>query len=360
MSAEGQQSYAAWTGKGHSPICMSVDGGGRRSGSSWRPGPPAGPIFQVVVTAANFVSDFRHERGLFDRSWDSAVKTATARRSDGWTVEMALPWADLELSADAGPVMGLNLTRWQPRIRANSHWGKPGHAKNNECLGRMEGVDLDFDRYDIGVESSRLIEGLYYGGNLVPVKLRNDGGRPRKLRIEGESFSADGSPMVAPPVSHELRLGSGKDSGVVLRIPVTNRHGRVAGCVRVIDAESGLAFRQITRHTELPEDLLSVRLNRRYLYRSDRQLEATLQASIGEGTLARHFVRIKIPRANEAPLVQDVVMTQRLAKFPIKVHRLPFGEAAIEFEIRSMATDSVLDSATAKVVRLVGPFDEAR
>jgi len=326
-----------------------------------QPQPPEGSVFQIIVNGANVMADYRYDNGQIDRSWDSCARTAVGRVKHGWTVEMAIPWADLELASGVGPSMGLNLTRWQPIPGGvNSHWGHPGHMTNAEArfFGRMDGVQLDFKACSVEARSPRLIEGLYYRANRISVALRNRGRSPRSVRVEAESAYADGSPMLVPPARVAVELAAGEEREVALSVPVTEKQGAVWGRVRVYDDSTGMLLRQIARYHELPRQFLVALPARRYLYAGEPDLPVAVTALLGEDSLPLYRLRVTMPRADGTSTTRHVALSRRSATIPINVERLPLGDSQIEFALDSLATGRALQVTRAKVVRLIGPFDE--
>ncbi|MBN1676161.1 MAG: hypothetical protein JXR37_34270 [Kiritimatiellae bacterium] len=325
-----------------------------------QPNPPDGPVFEIVVNAANVVLDVRYTdpKRNGDRKWDCALRSAVSQREDAWCVEMAIPWADLELSGSAGPSMGFNLCRWQPILAGvSSHWALPGHPKFIEFLGRLEGLDLDFSAYSVRADSPRLREGLCYGANEIPVVLRNTGSAPRKLRVEGRSAYPDGSPMLAPAAVQRIELPAGGEAEVVLTIPATEPAGVARGQVQVCDAQTDRVLHQITRWAPVPETLLFVKPARRYLYAGDEELALNLYGLIGEASLPGYRIRITAPGADGMPLIRTLMLASRNATVPLAAQSLPLGDSEIEFAVQAVGTGKVLERVTTKVVRLTGPFD---
>lgn len=62
---------------------------------------------QLALNLANaFYDSLRTER-----SWNCAAKTATSIVSNGWELELAIPWRDLKVTPKAGTVIGFNVCR---------------------------------------------------------------------------------------------------------------------------------------------------------------------------------------------------------------------------------------------------------
>jgi len=66
-----------------------------------------GRYYQIAVNAAASIYD---SRGT-DPAWSADVKAATRLGADTWTMEVAIPWADLQTEPKAGAIVGVNACR---------------------------------------------------------------------------------------------------------------------------------------------------------------------------------------------------------------------------------------------------------
>ena len=71
--------------------------------------------YHIAVNPAGVTMDSKDG----DLSWSPTLRVATGRSTAGWTVELALPFAELGLSRSEIPtVWGMNLTRYRPELAA--------------------------------------------------------------------------------------------------------------------------------------------------------------------------------------------------------------------------------------------------
>lgn len=73
--------------------------------------------YQIAVNAAGNVYDSVRT----DPSWNARVQAAVQMGDDYWTLEVAVPWADMEATPKAGQVVGLNVCR-DRYLGANKQW----------------------------------------------------------------------------------------------------------------------------------------------------------------------------------------------------------------------------------------------
>lgn len=73
--------------------------------------------------------------------WKGEWKSAAHIGTNGWTAEMAIPWAMLTYPTGQKPVtMGLNFARWQQRTQVTSFWSYLGTYSNYKLDGHWVGV----------------------------------------------------------------------------------------------------------------------------------------------------------------------------------------------------------------------------
>jgi len=78
------------------------------------PGVSLRRYFHLLVNAANVQRDESGDKiGTpgYDVDWDGTWKSATARQSDGWSLEMAVSLAEIGLTAGSDALLGLNVCR---------------------------------------------------------------------------------------------------------------------------------------------------------------------------------------------------------------------------------------------------------
>lgn len=73
--------------------------------------------FQFAVNAAESIYDSRKT----DPSWSADVRAGVQLADDHWTMEVALPWADLGVAPEKGALLGLNVCR-DRYLGANKSW----------------------------------------------------------------------------------------------------------------------------------------------------------------------------------------------------------------------------------------------
>lgn len=81
---------------------------------------------------------------FYDREWDAAWDVRTRQSDDGWTVEMAIPWATLRYPRGAAQSWGLNFVRVLRRLNESTGWSPWPRAYSTYRMtyaGRLEGLE---------------------------------------------------------------------------------------------------------------------------------------------------------------------------------------------------------------------------
>ncbi|MCX5737062.1 MAG: hypothetical protein NTZ61_00910, partial [Proteobacteria bacterium] len=87
-------------------------------------------VYQIYFNALGTVFDQRFVRDASgemvpDRAWNGAYETAMQRDARGWSIEMRVPLAQLEVRAKADDRWRVNFRRKQPRLGGVADWQVP-------------------------------------------------------------------------------------------------------------------------------------------------------------------------------------------------------------------------------------------
>ncbi|WP_460566378.1 DUF5916 domain-containing protein [Flaviaesturariibacter terrae] len=105
--------------------------------------------FQFLVTSANVQSDARLSGGgnagfgdFGDKTWDAVWHSATSAKSDGWVVEMRIPYISLRFTKKDVQTWGLQFLRLSRRDNESSYWNTLDPNVNGfvNQFGLLEGL----------------------------------------------------------------------------------------------------------------------------------------------------------------------------------------------------------------------------
>ena len=152
---------------------------------------------QLLVNAAGSTYDCSRGKGVaVDSAWDGLWQVAAAVDAAGWSVEIAAPFAGLDIAADTGSTWGINVCRDTPKPMVFSSMAPGGAYNRPECFPALTGLEVDFRRFafEIGpaVPAMRRIAGKSCVVPTVPVLNRT--GRPATVRIDWQSDGAEPRP----------------------------------------------------------------------------------------------------------------------------------------------------------------------
>lgn len=90
------------------------------------PGPERVPFYHIIINPDNVQWDARHQGIMGDLSWSPEYQSATRKGGDDWTLELAVPWAAMEMQAPrAGAKLFGNLCRQRtPGGNEYSSWSQ--------------------------------------------------------------------------------------------------------------------------------------------------------------------------------------------------------------------------------------------
>jgi hypothetical protein len=145
-----------------------------------------GPVYEFTVNTLGTLLDARLRRddlwGTRDIKWNSSAKAAVKRGDGFWTLEMAIPLADLGVSqVKTGDRWQAGLVRVAQGRKETSSWNpttiKGAHAP--EALGT-----LGFGEPPVGVAPAEPLKGLEPGANTLQVELNAAGEKGIELISE--------------------------------------------------------------------------------------------------------------------------------------------------------------------------------
>ena len=100
---------------------------------------------QFETNPAGSRTDYQHtgNGSVNNRDWDAVWYVKTSRRSDGWAVEIAIPFRSLRFSAAPEQIWGLNFRRRIRRKNEEDVWNPVPRSQNfwvPSLAGRLEGL----------------------------------------------------------------------------------------------------------------------------------------------------------------------------------------------------------------------------
>ncbi len=284
--------------------------------------------YQFLVNAANTQADLRDQ----DLGWNGAWRSAVQVGPRSWSVEIAIPWADLGIAAPADrTVLGLNLG-----------WDRQTPAATPASWAPLSGSFHQPDRF------GHLV--CRRGGPVVSCLRRADAGA-----ITFEVAPAGDGALPAPSVlsvtaggrSIGERMASGTQT--TLSVPLPKKEGRVEGgdyaCTLVVSAGGDalpVARAAGTVHVQPPLALTV----RKQLLSGKLFIEADA-AGAGSAPAAFEAV-VRAPGGKEFARQRQAGAAGARAAFTFNVARLPAGACAVSV--------TALDASGARLVSTDAAF----
>ncbi|MDH7568283.1 MAG: carbohydrate binding family 9 domain-containing protein [Armatimonadota bacterium] len=128
--------------------------------------------YQFAVNLLGTRFDLKGDAAGGRPGWDAPWNAATARGTDRWWAEMAIPFASLDLDAEqTSDIWGINFAREQKPRGELSSWSFTGgsFAQPNR-FGELRNLFVDFRRYAYGVEVVDLGDRLV-GNNALTLRI---------------------------------------------------------------------------------------------------------------------------------------------------------------------------------------------
>ena len=134
----------------------------------------------MINSLGNIYEAICDRRGsVRDTSWNPDCKVAVATGRNEWTIELAIPLADLGTAVpQPGTIWGFNLARRRPRTEEFGSWSMAGSFGAPAQFG-----DLVFDAID-PISSAFLFARDARGRLVLRTTVRNHATTPRQLRVQ--------------------------------------------------------------------------------------------------------------------------------------------------------------------------------
>jgi len=318
---------------------------------------PAGTregFVQIAVNAAGTLMDGIQcgLPGKLDLTWDTGAAVAGNRAAEGWTVELAIPWAGLPLTA---PQADWTFHLARNRRVAGQHLTSLSSVLNGfGDVGRFDvlrGINLP-ERL-LSVKAVELGPG-FLGTNLARVTVRNAGERVARATA---ALSWAGTEMATPAGQAQVDVQPGAEA--VLELPWERTPADAARQTVLVATVSvgDLRLRRVERRLEpLPEAIGQI-APRVFLMEADRPVVLPVPIRVGEAS-QRGLVLEWQAFDPSGSLAGRGLTTVRTPEAVVRLYwnRWNAGRYALRFSLRNEAT--VLAGADT-VIRLVkSPWGE--
>lgn len=169
------------------------------------------------------------------RDWNSCWEAKTHRGKDGWTAELSIPFAALDIAPDVRSVWRINLNRTRRFIYENSSWAPMVKTFHDPArFGLLELKDINLSRYG-SVRLGDMVCEKQWGDNRFKAKLENM--TNSAVSVNAAIIASDSAgAVVSNSVLKELEAGETGD--VEIGYPV-KREGVLNLRCNISDARDG-------------------------------------------------------------------------------------------------------------------------
>ncbi len=259
-----------------------------------------------------------------DTSWDAPWLSAAARTAEGWTAEMAIPFAILGINKRVGPVWGVNFCRQARPKNEQSSWSPlKGKFAQPAVFGKLAGLEVDFSPFLLPLVVEKNVQ-AFAGENELAVKLANAAAAPRRVSLELIVAEGTGDPRTVR--SEPVSLAPGVEKTVALKYSIAQA-GLTTLTVRAVEAETGRLLAAAMRKVELPP-LAEFVLMESY-YRNDALLRVKLNARKPSGYALNAELHPPTPAAT-TPVATARRFTQSILDVTFDVSKLPAGDYVLK------------------------------
>jgi len=321
------------------------------------PGEPY--YYHLIANLTDGRYDARHDvrvpyadrKGMSD--WDGAWRAAGQRAADHWTMELAIPFAVLELGPErlAQPFR-LNVGREQRRLTEFSCWPASGFHEYRE-FAVLRGLRLDRERYGLRLSDVSLTQKVP-ASNRFTAGIAEDAtpGAAMTVRVRTRTLPAGETREAAARIRPEPDAKLGLDYVVPLG------GGQVEVVAECLDPKG--RARTSLRKVFYPPPILDARLDMPLYYQGDGGAQLAGRVAIAQSFLAKTKLSLALlqpdgERLKSWPLELDTNTGRLDVRVPLA--GLSPGRYAIEIAVQVAGVTDQPETARFPFRVVTGPFD---
>jgi len=309
--------------------------------------------YQIVVNSKGvFFDQDTGAAGKARAKWNGPIAAAARVRPDGWTAEVRLEFTGLRLAEASGRAWGANFTRTSLREgRSLYSWIK---VKKNFGEADLFGdLILPIDPSANAV-TGRVMAGerLHWGEGEVPFEVRNNRGRPVRVRLVVSEEGTTGGALVGKTEA-AVRPRAAAALGVACAF---RREDDVTLKYELFELPEGkLLYTTSLTHTVPPP--LDIAMDNRLLYLDERRLSGHWTLGLSESARAGATLKLTTRRVGDPRTVAEQVIapTRPSGDFHLELGNAPAG--AYRLRCALLRANRPFRVLTFSFQRVRGPFD---
>ncbi|MBN1672469.1 MAG: hypothetical protein JXR37_15620 [Kiritimatiellae bacterium] len=348
-------------------VNTAVSNAGQRDSSVWQdddvelflsPNNDGLTAYQFGINAAGVVYDGRNTRKpgsrsvKADKTWNTDVQAKTGRTAQSWTLELAVPLADLFEGDPTGTAWGLNIQRQRTTAGRSPHELQFWSLTDASAFPEMDRYGLLVFARKPGVEVLELgVVAPGYGENVLVARALNRADADVTLACRAVFEPEQGEPV---RIDGTLYGPAGKEASLELPVQLT-RKGAWS-----FQAELRAGARLIARREEtfsIPDELLSVRLADSIYPLGDRYAKVRLRLNVAPVSLPTHALTLTLGQG-ERVVRRGEIRQVRSGEAVLFLDIGGLAAGTYDLCTRLLNAEGVTVSETdGRLVREKGPFD---
>ena len=170
-------------------------------------------FYHFMVNASGSKLDEHAKGGIENRKWDAPWQAVSCTTDQGWQTEIFIPYA--VFPNPSGQIWRMNIGRENPGI-GNSSWNAMNNFKELEKFGRLKGLEIETERYEIAVTELRFDIQPEKKEPVLSIGIKSRPGRTltllNKISRDGKTVSFDSGNVTADQNGHGYSAHSAKIS----------------------------------------------------------------------------------------------------------------------------------------------------
>jgi hypothetical protein len=297
--------------------------------------------FQIIVDANGQVFDALKRDGTLDPVYDLSVRAKTQKQANGWTMEAAIPLAELGLSNSRDALM--NFGRERKPVTENTSWhglfGKP-ETWRKLPLSLDKRYDVDVRGWDFGA--------LQYGENELEVEFVTASAAPLGVLLQAQEKG-----KWRDKVRITARSTPAPSRRVTLPYALSPLHKPQN--IRLTLERGGAPVFRVTRRLVLPAEALVPALSVPYYYAEENFGFVRLENFLSPAGLQKSRLRLTVKNpAGKVVATRELQELRPLMRAGFDISSWREGEGTLTVEL--LSGGQALSSRTVIIEKRPGPF----
>ncbi|MCC7517552.1 MAG: discoidin domain-containing protein [Verrucomicrobiae bacterium] len=301
-----------------------------------------------AINAAGAVFDAYRDQGghVGDPAWDSGAKAAAGRGKDHWTIECAIPFADLEMTR-AGARMEFNVGRERKAAEGGEQISTfaplpAAHFHKTGFFVPLELVDADLKHFAVDLARPQNPRVVLDGEQVVVLADSHFANRTGSYEFFTVTASVEKEGRLLGSEARPLALDHGAERPLALRVPLDAKEAEGRASIAVTVARRGAESTPVARRwlfASVDYSPISIHLTapayRDCIFATENleEVQGVARIHLSEAGLRGATLRLALEAPGREPVRREISLLKAETPFAFPAKDLPVGDLRVAAEL---------------------------